>query len=93
MQTPFITDLYATARPLTGVGVPNAALALRYLDQKNGNQAGTSIVSAADLAEQARALLAVAEAAILCAAAADGAPPVIHHHFPIMRDLRVADAA
>ncbi|MGT2515097.1 hypothetical protein ACVOMT_13510 [Sphingomonas panni] len=92
MQTPFITDLYATARPLTGVGVPNAALALRYLDQ-NGNQAGTSIVSAADLAEQARALLAVAEAAILCAANADGAPPMIHHHFPIMRDLRVADAA
>lgn len=92
MQTPFITDLYATARTLTGVGVPNAALAIRYLDH-NGRQVGTSIVTAGDLAEQARAMLAVAEAAILCAAGADGAAPVIHHHFTIMRDVRVADAA
>lgn len=92
MQTPFITDLYVTARALTGVGVPNAALAIRYLDH-TGRQVGTSVVSAADLAEQARAMLAVAEAAILCAADADGVAPVIHHHFPIMRDLRVAEAA
>ncbi len=92
MQTPFITDLYATARPLKTGGVPNAAIALRYLDH-TGRQVGTSVLTAADLAEQGRAMIALAEAAILCAAGADGAAQPPHHHFPMMRDLRVAEAA
>lgn len=92
MQTPFITDLYATARPLKAGDIPNAAIALRYLDRA-GNQVGTSVITAAELAEQGRAMIALAEAAILCAAGADGATVPVHHHFVMMRDVRVAEAA
>lgn len=92
MQTPFITDLYAMARPLKAAGARSAAIALRYLDH-TGRQVGTSVLTAADLAELGRAMIALADAAIRCAAGADGAARPPHHHFPMMRDLRVAESA
>ncbi|MBD8677950.1 hypothetical protein [Sphingomonas sp. CFBP 13720] len=88
MQTPFITDLRAAAlTPIDG-GVVNAVVSLKYFDQ-DGRHAGTSVILAGDLAEQARALLAFAEATVLHAAGADGADRPPHHHFPIMQDLRI----
>lgn len=92
MQTPFITDLRAVTVPLDGPKGPAAAISLRYFDE-TGRHIGNSVMSAAELAEQARALLAMAEAAMLHAVGADGAVKPPHHHFPIMRDVRVTEAA
>jgi hypothetical protein len=91
MQTYFITDWRAVAVPVASATGSTAAFSIRYFDQA-GRQVGTSVTTAADIVAQARALLAMGEAAILHAAAADGAALPPRHHFPIMRDVRVADA-
>lgn len=92
MQSAFITDWRAVAVPLATAKGPDAAISIRYYDH-TGRQVGNSVATAAELAEQARAMLAMAEAAILHAAGADGAAKPPHHHFPIMRDVRVGEAA
>ncbi|WP_230769509.1 hypothetical protein [Sphingomonas sp. Leaf4] len=92
MQTPFITDWRAKALTPADAGVTAPAISIQYHDHL-GRPAGTSIILATDLAEQARALLAMAEAATLHAHGADGVAKPPRHHFPIMRDVRVADAA
>lgn len=91
MQTPFITDLRAVAVPVATATGPTAALSIRYFDH-TGRQVGTSVALAADMIVQGRALMALGEAAILNAAAADGACMPKPVHFPIMRDVRIADA-
>ncbi|MGW8189556.1 hypothetical protein [Sphingomonas hankookensis] len=91
MQTPFITDLRAVAVPVATATGPTAALSIRYFDH-TGRQVGTSVALAADMIVQGRALMALGEAAVLNAAAADGAWMPKPVHFPIMRDVRIADA-
>ncbi len=92
MQTAFITDWRARTLPPSEAGVTAPAIAITYHDHL-GRPAGTSVILAADLAKQARALLAMAEAAMLHAAGADGVAKPPRHHFPIMREVRVAEAA
>lgn len=91
MQTAFITDWRAVAVPVATATGPTPAFSIRYFDH-TGCQVGTSVTTASEMVAQARALLALGEAAILHAAAADGATPPPRHHFPIMRDVRVAAA-
>ena len=92
MQTAFITDLRAVAVPVATATGPTAALSIRYFDH-TGRQVGTSVALAADMIVQGRALMAMGEAAVLNAAAADGACMPKPVHFPIMRDVRVGEAA
>ncbi|MGW8190137.1 hypothetical protein [Sphingomonas hankookensis] len=82
MQTAFITDLRATMVPLAKAGGTSAAISIRYFDH-TGRQVGTSVTTAEELATQARAMLAMAEAAVLHAANADGAVRPPYHHFPL----------
>ncbi len=92
MQTPFITDLRAKALSSTEAGVTEPALTVQYYDEA-GRHVGTSVILAREFAAQARAMLALAEATALHAVGADGAAKPPRHHFPMMRDVRVADAA
>lgn len=91
MQSAFITDLRANAVPVANARGTDAAVSIRYFDHA-GRQVGNSVATAKEFADQARAMLAFAEAAILYAAGADNAAKPPHHHFPVMRDLRIADA-
>ncbi|MGN5376125.1 hypothetical protein [Sphingomonas hankookensis] len=92
MQTPFITDLRAVALAQSESNPTTAAVSIRFYDH-TGVHVGTAVTSAVDLAQQARAMLAFAEATALHAAGADGAAKPPHHHFPIMRDVRVSETA
>lgn len=87
MQTPFITDLTVTARKATALP---ALVTVRHLDHE-GRTAGTSVMTAQQLAETGRALLAMAEATVLHCVAPETnlAPPRIA--VTLMHDVHVAD--
>ncbi len=92
MQTPFVTDIVATAAPVASGDALAAVVGLKFIGQ-DGAQLGTAIADAATLAQAGRDLLALAQAAILAAAAP------AHHAKPprtrimLMRDVRVAETA
>ena len=90
MPIPFITDLTLKAAPVA-VASGEHPITISYTDA-SGRVVGTSIVSVAELAEQARAMLAMAEAmSWYVHGAGDAAPPRVH--CPMMRELRVGEAA
>lgn len=92
MQTPFVTDIVATAAPVAAGDALAAVIGLKFIAH-DGAQLGTAVVDTRTLAEAGRALIAMAEAAALAAAAP------AHHAKPprtrimLMRDVRVAEAA